>query len=77
MLAEAGRIGNHKIGFGDLPQGVALVALLPAAHLARTAAQASGQARQQYLVIGIDATSSHRGGKSSNSYMSPTRCCFM
>ena len=45
MLADAGRMGNHKIGFGDLPQGVALVALLPAAHLARTAAQASGQAR--------------------------------
>ena len=45
MLADAGRMGNHKIGFGDLPQGAALVALLPAAHLARTAAQASGQAR--------------------------------
>jgi len=27
MLADAGHVGNHEIGIGDLPQRVALVAL--------------------------------------------------
>ena len=44
MLADTGRVRNHKIGIGDLPQRIALVALLAAAHLARTAAQAPGEA---------------------------------
>ncbi len=45
MLADARHVRNHEIGLGDLPQRAALVALLPGARLARTTAQASGQAR--------------------------------
>jgi hypothetical protein len=42
MLADARLVRKHKIGIGDLPQRAAFVALLPAARLARTAAQAFG-----------------------------------
>ena len=39
MAACACRVPNHAIGIGDLPQRAALVTRLPAARLARTAAQ--------------------------------------
>jgi hypothetical protein len=42
MLADARHVRNHEIGFGDLAQRAARVALLPAARLARLAAQALG-----------------------------------
>ncbi len=43
--AGARLVSNHPIGIGDLPQRGALVARLPAARLARSAAQAAGVAR--------------------------------
>ena len=45
MAAGARRVLNHAIRIGDLPQRIAFVALLPAARLARAAAQAAGNAR--------------------------------
>ena len=41
-LATANFLRNHEIGLGDLAQRVAPVTLLPAARLARTAAQSPG-----------------------------------
>src|SRR5215831_6542110 len=45
MAAGARLVPNHMIGIGDLPQRAALVALLPAARLARAAAQAARDTR--------------------------------
>ena len=45
MAARARLVSNHPIGIGDLAQRAALVARLPAARLARCAAQAAGVAR--------------------------------
>src|SRR5208337_2681023 len=45
VAAGARLVSNHPIGIGDLPQRIALVALLPAARLARSAAQAASVAR--------------------------------
>src|ERR1700722_4442488 len=44
MTANACFVSNHMIGIGDLPQRAALVALLPAARLARTPAQTARDA---------------------------------
>ena len=45
MATGARRVLNHAIRIGDLPQRIPFVALLPAARLARAAAQAAGNAR--------------------------------
>jgi len=45
MAAGARLVPNHMIGIGDLPQRAALMALLPAARLARAAAQAARDTR--------------------------------
>ena len=45
MAAGARLVPNHMIGIGDLPQRAARVALLPAARLARAAAQAARDTR--------------------------------
>ena len=45
MAACARRVPNHAIGIGDLPQRAALMTRLPAARLARTAAQTAPDTR--------------------------------
>jgi hypothetical protein len=45
VATGARRVLNHAIRIGDLPQCIPFVALLPAARLARSAAQAAGNAR--------------------------------
>src|SRR5262245_30083523 len=45
MAAGARLVPNHMIGIGDLPQRAALMALLPAARLARAASQAARDTR--------------------------------
>ena len=45
MAAGARLVPNHMIGIGDLPQRATLVALLPAARLARATSQAARDTR--------------------------------
>ena len=45
MATGARRVLNHAIRIGDLSQRIPFVALLPAARLARAAAQAAGNAK--------------------------------
>jgi hypothetical protein len=45
MAAGARRVPNYGIGIGDLPQRAALMTRLPAARLARTAAQTAADTR--------------------------------